>query len=199
MLQWTESSAPVRCSAPHTAVVLHDGGFFPGTTWSTTESTANVIWFYKACAPAWRKKLGVGWAKADMSAYGLAWFWPTKAQFDTGARWWRCDITLVGRSRLFGLPHRPRLLRGVPLTTRTRLCLSSSGAKAYSCASRHAWRAAGAFRKSGDAYPRRRAFIRAARRRCPSIAGHRSVARWPNAYKWHLGDHVVVCFRHTRR
>jgi len=98
------NSTPVTpCSSTHTAKVFAVGQLPEGVTWSSSGDQIRAA-VGKKCAPASATALGGTEKLRRMSAYSSWWFAPTQAQKDYGARWFRCDVALLGHASLLPLP-----------------------------------------------------------------------------------------------
>ena len=195
----SNNEAPIDCSRAHSSRVIATGRLPKGVTWRASAQRLERI-ATGICDPAWKTVLGKSYASRAMTAYSWAWFIPTKAQRDRGARWIRCDLILMGGgSRAVGLPTDDEpALGSQPHPNGIADCLTRRTFVHTICARTHAWRATGTFVIDQKAYPTERQFRRAAVRRCPSRVSSDSFAwRFRGPDRWRLGDHVVVCFSRT--
>lgn len=190
------SVKPVSCLAKKTAKTIAVGTLTSGTVYTETSLTGstNRSRMLNTCLPAFRAKLGSTYAKRDMSAYDFVWFVPTKAEFAAGARWFRCDVILRGKTGLLTLPARAKYLEGVDLGNRYRACLNYNAQVMYSCSSTHSYRAISSFRMSGTSYPTSTAAQRAANANC---ARGWDMAIRPTKELWVRGDHQMTCYNKT--
>lgn len=190
----SQTGKKVACSSAHTAKTIALGTLLSGTT-RTEESiyrSASLEHISKTCIRALRNKLGSTYAKRNQSAYNTAFFVPNAEQFRAGQRWFRCDVVILGKGSLKNLPtNRAKFLEGLPLTQRTRGCLSSELAGPYSCLSSHTYKPISAFKKAGTTYPTPDSFRRAVSNNCPArTRAYDPPGRW----EWQTGDHWVVCY-----
>jgi hypothetical protein len=135
-----------------------------------------------------------------MSAYQWMWFIPTRAQRAHGARWSRCDLALLGGTRLLRLPtDSAPALDSAPLPDSVARCLTPRTLYNTTCARDHTFRATAAFRMPGTGYPTPNQYASAAAKRCPALTGGLD-GRYTNRGRdaWRFGDHTVVCFTKTR-
>ena len=198
--RWSNNEAPIDCSEPHTSRVIATGRLPRGVTWEASDQRLIRI-SADICVPAWKETLGSGDRSRAMTAYASAFFIPTAAQRERGARWIRCDLVLLAGRALAPLPTDAVPALGTqPHPDRIAACLKGEALLLTTCSRRHAWRASGTFVMRHETFPTDREFRRAALRRCPSLVSTDAFA-WghPDANGWRLGNHVVVCYSRTRR
>jgi hypothetical protein len=196
----SDNEAPVDCSQPHTSRVTDVVRLPKRVGWGASiDRLTNIA--TRMCAPSMKETLGGSYSSRAMTAYSGAWFMPTKAQRDRGARWIRCDLVLLAGTRLATLPtDAVPALGAQPHPARIAACARARTFARTICSSRHGWRATGTFTIRQKAYPTVREFRRAAIRRCPSrVSTGRFFWQHRAEVQWRLGDHVVVCFSRTRR
>jgi len=193
----SNNEAPIDCSQPHTSRVTDVVRLPKGVTWGASiDRLTNIA--TRLCHPSEMEALGGSYSSRAMTAYSGAWFMPTKAQRDRGARWIRCDLVLLAGTRLATLPtDSVPALGAQPHPARIAACAKARTFARTICSTRHAWRATGTFTIRQKAYPTDREFRRAAIRRCASRTNTDTIF-WQHRSKvvWRLGDHVVVCYSH---
>jgi hypothetical protein len=193
----TDSSTPVPCKQPHTALVAGVVKLPASLDWTASKSDIFGV-VAKKCAPEVWQRLGRTAASRDETAYGYFWFEPTKAEKSQGARWLSCSIFLSGGSRLLDLPtnHTPLIppKRGDGIAR----CLTKSVATT-ACDSRHAWRATGTFTLDVATRPSAASLNKTAIRRClPHVDRHKFYRfTYKDPVTWSVGDHTVVCYTKT--
>jgi hypothetical protein len=192
----SDRTAPTDCADPHTMLVIAVPHLPPAMSWSAPRAKLEAA-FFRKCRPAWDEFLGRTEAAREMSAYSWAWYMPTKAQRDHGARWFRCDAILYGGTRALNLPEDTApALPSTPLPDSVARCLTG---KLYmtACSRNHAWRATGSFRLRGAAFPSEKQF-QAASVRCESRVSSTGY-RWqhPRLAEWKLGNRTMVCYSKT--
>ncbi|MEU0316637.1 septum formation family protein [Nocardioides sp. NPDC006273] len=190
----SQTGKKVSCSKARTAKTIAVGKLLAGTTRTAASilRPASAAHISKTCIRALRNKLGSTYSKRNQSAYNTAFFVPNAEQFKAGQRWFRCDVVLPGKGTLKYLPtNRAKFLEGVPLTQRTRGCMSAKFAGPYSCLSSHTYKSISAFKKAGTTYPTAASFERAVMNNCPSRTRAYST---PSRYEWQTGDRWVVCY-----
>lgn len=198
-LKAVNATAPTHCADPHTTRVVAVGRLPKGLDWDdpTPKLVTAAI---NVCQPAVDDALGATASLRNRSAYTWWWFIPTQDQRAHGARWFRCDLSLIGGTRLLRLPTDDvPALDGSPLPDSVAGCLTAQTFYLTTCARKHAFRATGTFRMRQDTYPTRRQFDAAVLKRCPALVDS---ARWRwsvrNQDAWKLGDHTVVCWTRTQ-
>jgi hypothetical protein len=194
----SETTAPIECANPHTTRVIAVGRLPAALGWDAPAGKLASASF-KTCETAALEAIGGTVKQRNMSAYQWFWFIPTRAQRAHGARWFRCDLTLLGGARLLRLPT-----DSVPAVDSARLpdsvarCLTARILYTTTCARQHAFRATGAFRMPGTGYPTPRQFASAAAKRCPALASRRYAYSIRGRDAWRFGDRTVVCSTKTR-
>ena len=168
--RWSNNEAPIDCSERHTSRVIAPGRQPKGVGWDASLRQLNRI-ATDICDPTWKATLGSTYRSRAMTAYSWAWFIPTKAQRERGARWIRCDLILYGGRALLRLPTdaEPALGTEPPHPDSVAACLKARTFIHTACSRTHAWRATGTFVMRQEAFPTDREFRRAAIRRCPSL------------------------------
>ena len=193
--QASDSTAPIDCANTHTLRVIAVGHLPDGVTWSQDAAVEKAA--IRICQPAWNQTLGRTAGVRDMSAYTYFWFEPTRVQRSHGARWIRCDLGLLGGSRILALPtDRTPALDQPPLRDKVARCLTARTVATTTCARTHAWRATGTFTMTSTTFPGAKKIAAAATRKCPSRVST-DYYRWTYKLKllWRVGkDHVVVCY-----
>lgn len=195
----SDSSRKVRCSREHTSRVVKVLQLPAGVTWSASNDKLTRIATRK-CRPSWEKTLGGTYRSRDMSSYSTAWFMPTAAQRDRGARWFSCHLVLWGgSSSLAPLPtDKVPALGALPHPDNVAACLTKQ--TRTTCQRKHVWRATGNFVVDKKKFPGDRALRRAAIHRCPArVSTDRYLWTYRSSILWNMGDHVVVCYSKTRR
>jgi hypothetical protein len=189
----------VDCGLPHTSRVVAVAQLPASVTWSTPRARIEKQ-AITLCQPSFVAAVGGGAKARNRSAYWWFWFTPTKVQRSHGARWISCELALLGGAELADLPtDAVPALGGTTPGDDVARCLTPQELEPTTCASRHAYRATGAFTMSQARFPGTRAVGRAAAAKCPARVGTGRY-RWTfhNAKIWDTGDHTVVCYSRTR-
>lgn len=197
--QKSNGTAPIDCASAHTTRVVAVGRLPRGLGWDAPIAKLGSA-SAKVCLPAVDAALGGTASLRALSSYSSLWFIPSKVQRAHGARWFRCDLALLGGTRLLPLPtDETPALNGSPLPDSVAGCLTPRNFYRTTCARTHAFRATGTFRMRQDAFPTDRQFQAAAVKRCASLVDSAAwswSARGKDA--WKLGDHTVVCYSKTQ-
>lgn len=131
-LALSNSSPRVSCFGRHDALTVAVGklpatmsyGAFTSNNGQPSTSVSNTI--ARTCVPGWINQLGSTRLVAGRSMFTAVSFAPTKTQWSSGARWFRCDIVLEKtQSSLAPLPlgQKPFLRNGRKLSEKERICL----------------------------------------------------------------------------
>lgn len=192
----SDPSAPVACDEPHTSYVVAVGQLPAEAGWDDPLARLSRV-ATATCIPAWEDHLGGTERAREMSAYAVAWFMPTPEQRERGARWFRCDVVLLGGSRVLALPGDAAPVLDTELPDSVARCLTRAPA-VTTCERNHVWRATGASRLRTDDFPTAREWQRTAERRCPALT---STRRWrwegPGRDAWRVGHRTLVCYSRT--
>jgi len=126
-----------------------------------------------------------------MTAFVVAWFRPTRAQLDAGARWLRCDlIAYGGRTKLAPIPDQPT---ATPLRDSIRSCLTSGRGFRTTCSRPHAWRATGVAKVRLAGYPGDQRMRQIAIQRCRDEVRQGK----PYWFRWQVVDTnrwLITCY-----
>lgn len=196
--QFVETSEPVECTATHTAKVYAVVLLPDALDWSSNQGEL-VRASFKRCYPGWTETLGRSDKLRQMSAYSLYIFWPTNAQKESGARWVRCDVTLLGGTRLMPLPvDTIPMLPTAPLPSNVAACRSGDNLALTTCDRSHRYRATGGVTLADGPYPGREKFVRILKTRCDDLTFSNTwYAFWPSKFFWKLGERTLVCYTKT--
>lgn len=146
-----------------------------------------------------------------LSILTTAWFTPTLAESDAGARWYRCDlVAAVGNGKLARLPADTDKVLGTPEGRDTfGICATAApGSKSFtrvSCTATHAWGAIATYPLAGEAAPRRDQAEQAAETPCQDAALERAESSldyewgfdWPSRAEWQAGRRYGLCWAPT--
>ncbi|MGO4255046.1 septum formation family protein [Marmoricola sp. RAF53] len=195
----SDARKPVSCAKPHRMKTFAVGSL---PRKYNPKRAKSAVWGQAAsdqCTRRFWNAVAADHAKREQTAYTWSFFIPTKAQRSAGARWIRCDLSLLvsppGQNSQFALlPNNPFPILGArPITDSVRRCLSDSTHHYWTTCNRaHAARADQTFVLNSTAYPSDQAVADAAATHCPgkrfTAAGHTD---------WRFGDHVVICYSVT--
>ena len=198
----TNESPVVPCGELHTSKVIATPLLPDSLTWDSPGPAIHLA-MAKACFPKFRSTLGRTERLRQMSAYDIAWFFPTEAQKLAGARWLRCDLVLYGGSTLMPIRRNAvPILQAAPLPRAVTSCLAGpdDDVRQTVCSKVHRYRATGTWLVERTYYPGHDALFDIAKRRCPSLVStpRRWHARWMgDRSAWRAGDRTITCYSHT--
>jgi hypothetical protein len=192
-------SKSVNCSGRHTSRTLVSKRLRGKVNWKAPD-VFRPIW--GTCLRKMLRVLGGNDKARSMSAYSASFYIPTLRERARGAKWLRCDISLLGGRTLQPLPQKLALGR-LPLKDKFLQCARGplSNLRQTVCSKTHSIRATGAFKVFSKTYPGPERFARLAARRCPKLTTTRS---WlyrspPSADMWRVGYRTIVCFSKTSK
>ncbi len=195
----SDTSAPVGCGTKHTAKVFKVIQLPADVDWTATDEQLGALVSTK-CNPTWKKWMGRDDVTIARSAYSAAWFRPTQAQRDAGARWLRCDIVLRKSKGLAPLPKNKAPMIPKPLSKKVQKCLNGKSYLTTSCSYKHQWKATGAFKMAKGKYPSTTKFGKVAASRCPKLTtGRTYLYEYPGKTQWKSGYRIMVCYTKTTR
>jgi hypothetical protein len=210
--QASNATAPVACTAEHTAETYSVGTFPADLAKDDPDDRALGAYVYDRCQSGFRRFLGGDESLVLRSTMTWAWFRPSKDAWARGAHWFRCDVVGGGeQSKTFvTLPKTAKgLLLGKP-DDRWLVCVdgpSVSGSVKIPCSTKHTWRAVTTISvgKETDDYPGDRLVEVRTRDFCS-----RSVAAWLNypidydygftwfhEAEWKAGNRRSICWAKT--
>jgi hypothetical protein len=139
-----DDSPQVACAEPHTAETFAVGEFTGPSAATTVDDPRLSRAVLDGCDRRFRRYVGADASLALRTVLDWAWFRPSPAAWQAGARWYRCDLVASGADGL--LEHRGRargVLLGLP-ADRWLLCAAGdqvSDAPRVPCDQPHTWRA----------------------------------------------------------
>jgi hypothetical protein len=192
----SDTTPVVDCAAAHTAKVVKVFLLPDSVPWSNDSAVWHQV--QKRCFPAYYDALGRSELTRALTSYSMAWFMPTKAEKNQGARWVRCDVMLWGgNKRLAALPYDAAPLIPNPITTAVRRCLTATFWDT-TCTAAHAWKATGDFNVRKGSFPTKKQMASIAVKKCPRLV---TSTKWrydpPSKDNWKAGYRVMVCFSKT--
>ncbi|HEY2878859.1 septum formation family protein [Nocardioides sp.] len=208
----SNSTDPVSCDQPHTAQTYAVGAL-PTTFADASYDDVEVRAFaYQTCSRRFITFTGADESLAMRSILSWAWFRPSRAAWDAGARWYRCDVIGGGdQTRTYvNLPARTKgLLLGRP-KDEWMVCAQGatvSGSVKVPCTAKHDWRAVTTIvlGSSGDTYPGDRAVQARTRDFCSKSVGawldypvdYDFGYSWFHVAEWNAGNRRSVCWART--
>ena len=167
---------------------------------------------YRTCGEAFEEFLGADESLVMRTVVSWAWFRPSAAAWENGARWYRCDAVGGGAQskRLIDLPTTARgLLEGKP-KDKWLVCVNgetvNSGPK-IPCTEPHVWRAVTTIKlgQPEDAYPGDRLVEVTTRDYCSDSVGawlgyppeYDFGYTWFHEGEWNAGNRRSVCWAKT--
>jgi hypothetical protein len=198
----TDSSAPIDCAQAHDTRVIAVRNLPHGQTYADVNTTAKLVRAGTSiCYPAFRAAVGGTDRVIDRTAYTFLFFKPTAQQVAQGARWLRCDLTLVHGTKYGALPtDRVPALKGSNIPASAKRCLAGKNHVTTTCTASHSFRTTGSFTVGLKKFPGTKRIIQIGRNRCPALV---STDR-NYLFTWKLKpiyngqhDRTVVCFSHT--
>jgi hypothetical protein len=207
-------SPVVDCAEPHTAQTFAVGAL--PTTYDDAEQDDPRLgeFAYRTCSERFLQFLKANESTVMRTVLSWAWFRPSPAAWERGARWYRCDLVGGGEqsASYVDLPEDAAgLLDGLP-DDRWMACvagLNVPGAPRIPCSEEHTWRAVTTIKLGGpeDPYPGDRLAEVKTRDYCQI-----SVFYWltsPESYdfaytffheaEWETGNRRSVCWAKTPR
>ncbi len=208
----TNGSPTVPCKQDHTAETFAVGSFPAAVAGKSIDDAALGSYIYPRCQKRFQRFLGGNESLVLRSTVTWAWFRPSSAAWDQGARWWRCDAVGGGeQSRSFlKLPKTAKgILLGRP-DDRWMVCVngsSVSGSDKIPCSQKHTWRAVTTIvlGKPGDAYPGDRLVEVRTRDYCSDSVGawlnypvdYDYGYTWFHEAEWKAGNRRSICWAQT--
>ena len=210
--QPSNTSDPVDCTSPHTAETYAVGELPDSFDDADYEDDDLGAWAYSTCSDAFQKFLGADESLVMRTVVSWAWFRPTEAAWDDGARWYRCDVVGGGEQskEYVDLPTTAKgLLLGRP-QDRWMVCADGptvSGSVKVPCTEPHQWRAVTTI-SLGDAkddYPGDRVVEVTTRDYCSDSVGawlsypvdYDFGYTWFHQAEWDAGNRRSVCWAKT--
>ena len=189
----------VPCTGPHNALTLAVLQLPRGVTYGTRADA-----FYPSvvgpCLAAYDSTVGGTAAQRNVSVFGLAYVYPTDAEKQAGARWFRCDLVAHATTRtLLDLPAQAPFVKKL-LPARFAQCMNLTATvneRTYvSCTHRHRLRATGWYIAPDSlAWPGTSEINRLVKQKCQPRAKHRLFGwKTPTHDAWLRGDRLSVCF-----
>ncbi len=208
----SNDSEVVDCVEDHTAQTFAAGDLPARFADADHDDRDLARWAYEACASGFREHLGADDSLAMRTVLDWAWFRPSEAAWDDGARWYRCDV--VGGSEqspeLVMLPRSTEgLLLGKP-KDRWMVCADGptvTDSVKVPCTQEHSWRAVTTIvlGEADDDYPGDRVSEVRTRDFCSDSVGawlnypvtYDFGYTWFHEAEWEAGNRRSVCWAKT--
>lgn len=210
--QRANSSAVVACTAAHTSETYAVGDLPKKYDDADYDDKSLGAWAYRTCSDGFKDFLGADDSLVMRTVVSWAWFRPTHAAWDDGARWYRCDVVGGGeQSRKYvELPETAKgLLLGRPKDT-WMVCADGntvSGSVKLPCTEPHNWRAVTTISlgNASAAYPGDRISEVKTRDFCSKSVGawlnypvdYDFGYTWFHQAEWDAGNRRSVCWAKT--
>ena len=208
------AGATVDCTEAHTAETYAVGDLPASFDDADYDDEKVGAWAYRTCSDNFIDFLGADESLVMRTVVSWAWFRPSEAAWDDGARWYRCDVVGGGeQSKDFvDLPPTAKgLLLGKP-QDRWMVCADGetvSGSVKVPCTETHGWRAVTTI-ALGDAnavYPGDRLVEVTTRDFCSKSVGawlnypvdYDFGYTWFHEAEWEAGNRRSVCWEKTDR
>jgi hypothetical protein len=208
----SNSTDPVPCDQPHTAQTFAVGPLPAELEHASYDDQRVAAFAYRTCSRAFIHFTGADESLALRTILSWAWFRPTKAAWDDGARWYRCDVLGGGdQSRSYvDLPADAKgLLLGRP-KDEWMVCAQGAtvtGSVKVPCSDKHDWRAVTTIvlGDAGDDYPGDRVVQLRTRDFCSKSVGawldypvdYDFGYSWFHEAEWKAGNRRSVCWART--
>jgi hypothetical protein len=208
----SNATETVPCSRAHTAETYAAGplpGRFAQASYDDPDLAAYA---YRTCSRRFIRFTGADESLAMRTILSWAWFRPSQAAWDAGARWYRCDVIGGGdQTRQYvDLPAETKgLLLGRPDDT-WMVCAQGatvSGSVKVPCSDKHDWRAVTTIvlGEPGDAYPGDSVVQVRTRDFCSKSVGafldypvdYDFGYSWFHRSEWQAGNRRSVCWART--
>jgi hypothetical protein len=207
----SNDSPVVPCTEKHTAQTFAIGTL-PASTGSKYDDPRHGTFAYTTCQKDFAAFLGADESQVLRMQLSWAWFRPSAAGWEKGARWYRCDVIggPVGAKKLRDLPIDAKgLFSGVPpddwLTCGRGATVASSVKVA--CSQPHDWRAVTTIKvgQPADPYPGDRIVQVRTRDYCQDSVGgwlhyppdYDFGYSWFREAQWKAGNRRSVCWAKT--
>ena len=210
--QPSNSTDPVPCDQPHTAQTYAVESLPAEFAHASYDDGDVAAFAYKTCEQKFIRFTGADASLAMRSILSWAWFRPSQAAWDDGARWYRCDVIGGGEQSdtLIDLPKRAKgLLLGRP-DDDWMVCARGatvSEAVKIPCSQKHDWRAVTTIvlGSAGDPYPGDEVVKARTRDFCSKSVGawldypvdYDFGYSWFHDLEWDAGNRRSVCWART--
>ncbi len=211
--QPSNATRTVDCTEPHTAQT-YEVGAFPGSLDDVdVDDPALGEHAYRECTLRFADFIGGDESLVMRSVVSWAWFRPSEAAWNEGARWFRCDV--VGGSdrsdRFVDLPEDAATMLDGRVRDRWLVCAEGPtvASNRVPCTKPHAWRAVSTIKlgEPEDDYPGDRLVEVRTRDYCDQSVGalldypvsYDFAYTWFHEAEWEVGNRRSVCWAKTER
>ncbi len=204
----------VSCADDHTAQTFDVGTFTGKDADLEPDDPALGATVFGTCAKSFKKFTGADDSLAMRSVLSWAWFRPSDAAWDQGARWFRCDVVggVESSPALVTLPTKSAkgVLLGIP-DDEWLTCVAEAtvaGAPRVPCTEEHAWRAVSTIvvGTPDEGYPGDRVVMVRSRDNCSDWVGawmnypvtdYQFAYTWFPRGEWDAGNRRSICWAKT--
>ena len=209
------AAEPVDCSEPHSAETYAVGQLPEGFDDADYDDEKLGGWAYDTCSKAFMEFLGADESLVMRTIMSWAWFRPSEAAWDEGARWYRCDV-VGGGEQSKEYVDLPTTAKGLLLgreKDRWMVCADGptvAGSVKVACTEPHQWRAVttislDSLGEAGADYPGDRLVEVTTRDFCSTSVGawlnypvdYDFGYTWFHQAEWEAGNRRSVCWAKT--
>jgi Septum formation len=209
----SNDTEPVPCKSKHTAETFLVTEFPEELADAAYDDPALGRRAYRACSMEYMSFLGADESLVMRTVMNWAWFRPSEAAWDAGARWFRCDVVGGGAAAAAYLTL-PKTARGILLRPRDKWLVCASGpsiadSEKVPCSEPHNWRAVTTIKlgEPKDPYPGDRVAEVRTRDFCSGSVGawlgypvnYDFGYTWHHEAEWEAGNRRSVCWAQTEK
>jgi hypothetical protein len=208
----SNASDTVGCAEEHTAQTFAVGQLPASFDEAENDDERLGGFAYKTCSSKFEKFLGADESLVMRTVVSWAWFRPSTAAWEEGARWYRCDVVGGGEQSESFLPL-PETAEGLLLgrpDDRWMVCVSGpsvTDSVKIPCSEKHDWRAVTTIKvgEPEDPYPGDRTVEVTTRDYCSDSVGawlnypvdFEFGYTWFHEAEWEVGNRRSVCWAKT--
>jgi hypothetical protein len=210
--QPSNDTGTVACDAPHTAQTFEVASL-PATYDKAGYDDKDVAaYVYRSCSGKFIEFTGADESLAMRTILSWAWFRPSRSAWESGARWYRCDV-LGGGDQIRTYVDLPATAKGLLLgrpKDEWMVCAQGAtvaGSVKVPCTEKHDWRAVTTIvlGAQGDSYPGDRLVQSRTRDFCSKSVGawldypvdYDFGYSWFHQAEWDAGNRRSVCWART--
>jgi hypothetical protein len=208
----SNDTATIACSEPHDAETFAVGALPTRFAKASYDDPALDTWAYATCARAFPAHLGTDESTAMRSVLTWIWFRPSRAAWDAGARWYRCDVLggAADQRQYVDLPTATKDLlhgRGDDHWMACAKGRSVATGTTVPCTMPHDWRAATTIKlgETGETYPGDKVARAKTKAYCAESidawlgypASYDYGYTWFGEHEWDAGNRRSVCWAGT--
>jgi hypothetical protein len=210
--QPSNDTGTVACDAPHTAQTFEVASL-PATYDKAGYDDKDVAaYVYRSCSGKFIEFTGADESLAMRTILSWAWFRPSRSAWESGARWYRCDV-LGGGDQIRTYVDLPATAKGLLLgrpKDEWMVCAQGAtvaGSVKVPCTEKHDWRAVTTIvlGAQGDSYPGDRLVQARTRDFCSKSVGawldypvdYDFGYSWFHQAEWDAGNRRSVCWART--